>query len=85
MSSKVKLKVTEADMDDWIPLAEGARMLGLDPSTIRKRMADTADLTLIPQGRNLFLIRGEVIAHKQKKLEDARRRTDVFRIVRHAQ
>lgn len=81
----VKLKISESDMDDWIPLAEAARMLGLDPSTIRKRKADTAGLTLIPQGRNLFLVRGEVIAHKKKKLEDARQRTDILRLVGRAQ
>lgn len=83
MSSK--FKISESDMDDWIPLAEAARMLGLDPSTIRKRKADTDTLTLIPQGRNLFLIRGEVIAHKAKKVEDARRRTDILRLVGRAQ
>lgn len=80
-----KLKVHETNLDDWIPLAEAARMLGLDPSTIRKRKADTANLTIIPQGRNLFLIRGEVIAHKKKKEEDARQRTDILRIVGRAQ
>lgn len=80
-----KLKVTESDLDDFIPLAEAARMLGLDPSTLRKRKAGTETLTIIPQGKKLFMIRGEIIAHRQKLVEDARRRTDIFRIVRGAQ
>ena len=41
-------------------------MLGLDVSTIRKRKGGTEYLTLIPQGRKLFLVRGEVIAHRRK-------------------
>lgn len=80
-----KLKVTESDLEDFIPLAEAARMLGLDPSTLRKRKAGTETLTIIPQGKKLFMIRGEIIAHRQKLVEDARRRTDIFRIVRGAQ
>ena len=68
-------------MDDLISLAKAAEMLGLDPSTIRKRKADTASLTLIPQGKKLFLIRGEVIAHRTKKIQDARHRTDILRLV----
>ena len=81
----VKLKVTQSDLEDFIPLAEAARMLGLDASTIRKRKAGTEALTIIPQGKKLFLIRGEIIAHRQKLVEDARRRTDIFRIVKGAQ
>jgi hypothetical protein len=55
--------------------------LGLMCTTIRKRKADTQGLTIVPQGKNLFLIRGGVIAHRAKKIEDARRRTDVLRLV----
>lgn len=80
-----KLKVTESDLEDFIPLAEAARMLGLDPSTLRKRKAGTETLTIIPQGKKLFMIRGEIIAHRQKLVEDARQRTDIFRIVGRAQ
>ena len=78
-------KKIESDLDDFIPLARAAEMLGLDPSTIRKRKAGTETLTIVPQGKKLFLIRGEVIAHRQKLVEDARRRTDVLRIVRRTQ
>lgn len=80
-----KLKAVENDLDDLIPLARGAAMLGLDPSTLRKRKAGTETLTLIPQGKKLFVIRGEIIAHRQKLVEDSRRRTDIFRIVGGAQ
>ena len=77
------LKLVENDSDALIPLVKAAEMLGLDPSTIRKRKAGTATLTIIPQGKKLFLIRGEVIAHRQKLVEDARQRTDIFRVVGH--
>lgn len=75
------LKSVKVDMDDLISIAEGARMLGLDPSTLRKRKAGTETLTIVPQGKKLFVIRGEIIAHRRKLVEDARRRTDIFRIV----
>ena len=68
-----KLKATDTDPDTLIPLAKGAAMLGLDPSTIRKRKADTDTLTIVAQGRHFFLVLGEVIAHRTKKIEDARR------------
>lgn len=79
---KVGLVSTQSDPDDFIPLREGARMLGLDVSTIRKRKAGTDQLTIIAQGRKLFLLRGEVIAHRRKMIEDARQRNDVLRLVR---
>lgn len=79
MSANISL--VDSDPDDLIPLVAGARMLGLDPSTIRKRKGDTEDLTIVPQGRNLFLIRGEIIAHRRKKIDDARQKTDVLRLV----
>jgi len=80
-----RFKTIESDLDDLIPLARAAEMLGLDPSTIRKRKAGTETLTIIPQGKKFFMIRGEIIAHRQKLVEDARRRTDVLRIVRRAE
>lgn len=85
MSARAKFKAIESDLDDLISLARAAEMLGLDPSTIRKRKAGTETLTIIPQGKKFFLIRGEVIAHRRKLVEDARRRTDILRIVRDAQ
>jgi len=79
------LKAIESDLDDLIPLARAAEMLGLDPSTIRKRKAGTETLTIVPQGKKFFMIRGEIIAHRKKLVEDARRRTDILRIVRRAE
>ena len=70
------------DPDALIPLAKAAGMLGLDPSTIRKRKAGTEILTIVPQGRKLFLVRSEVVAHRRKLIEDARHRTDILRLVR---
>jgi hypothetical protein len=72
----------DGDMESLIPLREAAGMLGLDPSTIRKRAAGTDHLTLVPQGRKLFLVRGEVIAHRQRMIENARRHVDVLTLVR---
>lgn len=82
---KPALRIIESDPDDLIPLAHAAEMLGLDPSTIRKRKAGTESLTIVPQGKKLFVIRGEIIAHRKKLVEDARRRTDILRIVRRAE
>jgi hypothetical protein len=69
------------DLNDLIPVAEGATMLGLDASTIRKRKAGTENLALIRQGRNLFLVRGEIIAHRAKLIDDARHQNNVLRLV----
>lgn len=81
MSAKL-LQIVDVDLDNLIPLSKAAEMLGLDPSTIRKRKAGTETLTIVPQGKNFFLILGEVIAHRRKKIEDARRQNDVLRLVR---
>lgn len=75
------LKLVESDPDDLIPLAVAAKRIGLGTSTIRQRKAGTENLTLIRQGRNLFLIQREVIAYRQKLIEDAQRRTDPIRLV----
>ena len=77
-----KLKLIETDLDELIPLTRAAKMLGLDPSTVRQRKANTAHLTIIPQGRNLFLVLGEVIDHRKTITENARRKNDVRRMVR---
>jgi hypothetical protein len=82
MTLSSHLKLLDSDSDALIPLAEGAKMLGLDPSTIRKRKAETEGLTIVPQGRKFFLIRGEVIAHRQQLIDNARRRNDILRLVR---
>jgi len=72
----------DSDPDALIPLAKAAGLLGLDPSTIRQRKAGTAALTIVPQGRKFFLVRGEVIAHRQKLIDNARRRIDLLRLVK---
>lgn len=75
------LKTVESDLDDLIPLNVGAARLGLDASTIRKRKAGTENLTLVRQGRNLYMVLGEVIAHRAKMTEDARRKNSPIRLV----
>ncbi|MBC8032277.1 MAG: hypothetical protein H7Z16_19495 [Pyrinomonadaceae bacterium] len=79
---KNSLRAVESDLEALIPLREAAKLLGLDPSTIRKRSAGTANLTVVHQGRKLFLVRGEIIAHRRKLIDDARQRNDVLRLVR---
>jgi len=76
-----RFQIVDSDMDDLIPLHVGAAKLGLDASTIRKRKAGTEKLTLIRQGRNLYMVLGEVIAHRQKMTEDARRKNSPIRLV----
>lgn len=72
-----RLRVIESDPDDLIPLSVAARRIGLDPSTIRKRKAGTHSLTLVRQGRGLYMVRSEVIAYRQKLIDDAKRRTNL--------
>ena len=81
---KPPFKSLSTDLDALIPLRDGAELLGLDTSTIRKRAAGTAGLTIVPQGRKLFLVRGEVLAHRKKLIDDARQRTDILHLVRDA-
>lgn len=76
------IKLVDDDSETLISLAKAAGMLGLDSSTIRKRKAGTELLTIVQQGRKLFLVRSEVVAYRRKLIEDARRRTDVLRLVR---
>ncbi len=76
------LRTVETDLDALVPLRKAAELLGLDPSTIRKRAAGTAHLTIVHQGRKLFLVLGEIIAHRKKLIDDARQRNDVLRLVR---
>lgn len=77
-----ELRLVNIDLDALISLREAAEMLGLDSSTIRKRSAGTASLTIIRQGRKLFLVRGEIIAYRRKLIDDARLQNDVLRLVR---
>lgn len=80
--TKNPLRAMESDMEALIPLREAAELLGLDTSTIRKRSAGTANLTIVYQGRKLFLVRGEIIAHRRKLIDDARQQNDILRLVR---
>lgn len=75
--SKIKFQVIESDPNDLIPLSEAAKRIGVDPSTIRKRKAGTHTLTLIRQGRGLYVLRGEVLDYRQKLIDDARRRNNL--------
>ena len=84
MGANLKIAPARSKLDDsnnLIPVATGASMLGLDASTIRKRRAGTENLTLVRQGRNLFLVLGEIIAHRAKLIDDARKRNNVLRLV----
>lgn len=81
MSAKLKIAESDFDPDDYIPLSVGAAKLGLDASTVRKRKAGTEKLTLVRQGRNLYMVLGEVIAHRAKMTEDARRKNSPIRLV----
>lgn len=81
MSGKLNIVESELDPDDLIPISVGAVRLGLDTSTIRKRKAGTEKLTLIRQGRNLYMVLGEVIAHRAKMTEHARRKNSPIRLV----
>jgi hypothetical protein len=79
--NKNPLRAVESDLEALIPLREAAGMLGLDPSTIRKRAAGTANLTIILQGRKCFLVRAEIIAHRRKLIDDARQQNNVLRLL----
>jgi len=79
--NKNPLRAVESDLDALIPLREAAGMLGLDPSTIRKRAAGTANLTIVLQGRKFFLVRAEIIAHRRKLIDDARQQNNVLRLL----
>lgn len=80
-----KTRDDEEDLDRLIPLAQAARMLGLSSDAIRKRLAGTENLTLIDQSSSgasrhfWFLVRSEVFSHRQRLIDEARRRTDVDR------
>lgn len=76
-----RLDLIQDDPDDLIPLSVAAKRLGLDTSTIRKRKAGTEGLTIVKQGRNFYLVRSEVIAHRAKMTEDARRKNNPMRLV----
>jgi hypothetical protein len=76
------LRAIEMDLESLVPLRKAAELLGLDTSTIRKRSAGTAHLTIVHQGRKLFLVLGEIIAHRRKLIDDARQHNDVLRLVR---
>lgn len=84
MGARASLSLVRGERNDpeaLIPLRVAAEMLGLDPSTIRKRAAGTDELTLIPQGRKLFLVRREVVAYRSRLIDDARRRTDALQLI----
>jgi hypothetical protein len=75
--STSRFKTIESDPNDLIPLSEAAKRIGVDPSTIRKRKAGTHSLTLVRQGRGLYVLRGEILAYRQRLIDDARRRNNL--------
>jgi hypothetical protein len=77
-----KLKLAESDPNRLIPLTKAAQMLGLDPSTLRQRKANTAHLTIIAQGRNLYLVLSEIVDHRSALIENARRKNNIERMMR---
>lgn len=77
---KGSLQQFQSDPETLISLRVAASMLGLDPSTIRKRLAGTNCLTLIAQGKKLFLILGEVLEYRHRLIEDARQRSQIERL-----
>jgi len=83
-----KLRPVENDMERLIPLTPAARMLGLSPDTLRNGYVSELGLTLIDQSRpgaqrrRFFMVFGEVVEHRRKLIDEARRRTDVTRMLR---
>lgn len=71
------------DPDDLIPLSEAARMLGESIDNLRRGYCAAHGLTLIDdhkpgaQRRRFKMVRGEVIAHRQKMIQNARERMNV--------
>lgn len=55
----------------FVSFQEGALMLNLHHTTVRQRKAGTEMLTHVPQGRRKFLIRAEVEALIQNKINRA--------------
>jgi hypothetical protein len=66
----------DASREKLITLREAAERLRLDESTLRKRQAGTAHLTLVRQGtgqrRRIFLVESEVEAHVREMIARAR-------------
>jgi hypothetical protein len=67
------------DPDDLIPLSVAGRMLGFEGGdAMRKGYAAENNLTIVSltrpgaQRQTLRMIRGEVIAHRQKMIDNAR-------------
>jgi hypothetical protein len=78
--SKTNLKRVD-DQEILIPLKAGASLLGLSPATIRLGKAGTENLTKIPQGRKLFLIKSEVLKHQQNLIEAGRKSKEALKLV----
>lgn len=72
MRKRTQLQSIEDD-ETLIPLKVGASLLGLSTASLRQGKAGTENLTKIPQGRKLYLVKGEVLEHRRKLIEAARR------------
>lgn len=80
--SKATLQPAATDDDETlITLKTAAAMLGLSPSSIRLRKAGTENLTIIPQGHKLFVLKSEVLAHRRRIIEQAKLAQEILKDV----
>jgi hypothetical protein len=76
------------DPDKLIRLSVAADMVGISSDDMRRVYAIAHGLTIIDQSRpgaqrsRLFMILGEVVAHRRKLIDNARERTNVLRLVK---
>lgn len=54
-----------------MPLKEAAEYLHLDESTLRRGLCGTERFAKIYQGRLVFFVRSQVIAHKRNMIQSA--------------
>jgi hypothetical protein len=79
--NKRSLKLAADDDEALIPLRVGASLLGLSTATIRQGKAGTENLTRVPQGRKLFLVKGEVLEHRRSLIKAARQTQEALKLV----
>jgi hypothetical protein len=90
MRTKVKLPAALSDEERMITLSQGAKILGVSPDAIRKRQAPAGveDLTIIDvsrantQRRRLCLVYSEVTGLRDRLIQTARDRVDIWRMLK---
>lgn len=60
--------------EKFITVEEAANVLGLAPKTVYNRKGGTEGLLRVRQGKTVRLLRSEVLEHKQKRIEEAKRK-----------